>query len=219
MAYRIPNQHSNAYDIRAIALRKLEKSLPQIGALPIPITRLLVDEYLLLSTIKRTRVSGEEELIELSSGSSEFDEKVSISSLLYSDYSFVVAPAYKAFEGFLLFVAEEFELPVEEYKQNVGGLYNWEVNVKDKDKILAALESKLEKDKEGQDRWRELGMILRSYRHNPAHYSGDRIDSFEQAEDYVRTIINTMNQTLKYLVKKDVIYSGLIELDAICEPN
>lgn len=157
------------------------------------------------------------EYIDLYDHTSEFEEQEAVSTIAYYDYSFVVAPAYKAFEGFLLFLARVFELPAEQYEHRIGGLYDWEANKKDKEIIIKALEAKLGTDREGKDRWSELSMTLRNYRHNPAHFSGDRIETFEQAEDYVRTIINIINQTVKFLVEKKVLSSGLVDTEAICK--
>jgi hypothetical protein len=217
MSYPVSTAYSAAYELRALALDRLKKSLPECGSLPVPVTRLLVDQYLLSSTIRRTTLRGKIEAIDLSDNHSEFEEEESASSIIYNDYSFVVAPAYKAYEGFLLFLARIFKLPVEEYKHNIGGLYDWEVNKKHKEAILEALENKLGSDKEGKDRWRELNMVLRQYRHNPAHFSGDKIETFEQAEDYVRMIINTINQMTKYLMEKKVVYENYPEIEKICE--
>lgn len=216
MAHPIADEYSNAYALRALAFRKLERSLSNCGALPVSVIRLLIDEYLLLETLNKTNILGKLEYVDLYDNHSEFDEKEATSKMIYNDYSFVIAPAYKAFEGFLLFIAKSFNLPVEKYEHNIGGLYDWEANKNEGDEILKALEGKLGNDKEGKDRWRELNMVLRTYRHNPAHYSGDKIETFEQAEDYVKTIINTINQMTNFVIKKGVIGSGSIELDEIC---
>lgn len=219
MVYPVPTKYSNASELRAITLERLGKSLPEYGALPIPVVRLLVDQHLLLENIKRTTFRGKVELVDMSDSHSEFEEEEAASTLVYSDYSFATAPVYKAFEGFLVYLAEVFELPTEKYKHRIGGLYDWEVNKKDEDLIIKSLEVKLGKNREGKDRWRELSMVLRTYRHNPAHYSGDKIKTFEQAEDYARTIINTINQMVKFLIDKGVITSGTKDIDAIIEIN
>lgn len=219
MPFELPTTYSAAFNLRAIALDRLSKSLPQYGAVPVPIMRLLVDQHLLLENLKKSIFLGKNELVDLDSYKSDFERHEEVASIVYSDFSFVVAPAYKAFEGFLIFIADRFGLPAEKYKHNIGGLYNWEANKKDKELIIEAIEKNLGIDREGKDRWRELNMVLRSYRHNPAHFSGDKISTFEQAEDYVRTIINTMNQTVKFLIEKKILYDGEQNTDAICNPS
>lgn len=217
MSYPIPNKYSIAAELRGIALDRIEKSIPEYGALPTPIVRLLVDQILLLESVKRTTFRAKVEFIDLFDNHSEFEDEEASSALIYHDYGFAIAPGYKAFEGFLFFLADVFSLPVKKYKHNIGGLYDWEVNKNDGELILKILEEKLGTDKEGKDRWRELGMTLRTYRHNPAHYLGDKIDTFQQAEDYARTIISTINQMVKFLLEKDIIHAGVKDIEEICK--
>ncbi len=219
MAHMVPSKYSAASELRAIALGRVAKSLPCYGALPVPIMRLLVDEQLLLESVKRTTFKGKVEIIDLRGENTEYLDEEEPATIAYNDYSFVMAPAYKAFEGYLIFLSDTFGLPTETYKNRIGGLYDWEANAAAEKEIVEALEAKLGTDKEGKDRWRELSMVLRTYRHNPAHFLGDKVGTFEQAEDCAKAILNTINQMTKYLIDKEVLHDGDKEDEAICDVN
>lgn len=126
-------------------------------------------------------------------------------SNLFNDYSFLVAPAYKAFEGYLYLLAEKLGVKTKEELDktvNIGSCYNIEEIEKLKMEIISETGKKIDKnDREDMGKISELKRVLELYRHSPAHYGGERIDTFEKAENYGRTIIVTINETTKYFIK------------------
>lgn len=204
MAHKIISTQ-NREIIRSKFLYLLGKSIPTWQFLPVEVVNLLVDGGIVLKLIGAKHGQIKDDLIELSNEETfdeEFTEK--FSSLFY-DYSFMIAPTYKAYEGYLGFIAKELQLPVEDFKHHIGGLYDWDRLEKDKKNILEKLKGKLGDDRDSKERWSLLNMILRQYRHNPAHFYGDLINSYEQAENYVKTIYSTINKTNRFFIDKKLI--------------
>ena len=126
-------------------------------------------------------------------------------SNLFNDYSFLVTPAYKAFEGYLYLLAEKLGIKTKEEldrETRIGSCYDIEEIEKLKKEIVSETGKKIDKnDKEGVGRISELKRVLELFRHSPAHYRGERIDTFEKAENHARTILNTINETTKYFIE------------------
>jgi len=200
----IPSTTDEAH-VREMTFVSLKKRLRDWIRIPRDIVDLLIDNLILLQNIKLSVLVEHDEAIDvMNQQTNEFEVKAK-SREIYFDYSFLIAPAYKAYEGYLYFIAEELGFSVEEYKHNIGGLYSWSDTDKQKSALIEQIKEKLSADTESIDRWRELGMILRKYRHNPSHYSGDRIQSYEEAEGYVLTIITTMDHMTRYLLDKTLL--------------
>lgn len=123
---------------------------------------------------------------------------------IYYDFSFVVSPAYRAYEGFLFLLAESLGLKrKQEIIQNIGRIYNDDEIYQLKKEIITETGKKLDnKDKDLLGIVSELKRVLELYRHNPAHYYGDRIDTLEKASNYGRTVLNVINLTTKTLIQK-----------------
>ena len=127
-------------------------------------------------------------------------------STLFNDYSFLIAPAYKAFEGYLYLLAESLGLKkATEEIQNIGNLYDSDKIDRLKEEIITETGEKIDKsDKEGMEIIDGLRRVLRHYRHNPAHFGG-RIDTFQKAKNYVSMIFTVINDTTKYFLSKGLI--------------
>jgi len=133
--------------------------------------------------------------------------KVTKISTLYYDYSFLMAPAYKAFEGYLYLLAESLGLKKATQEiQNIGNLYDSEKIQRVKEEIVTETGEKIDKnDKDGMEIIDSLRRVLRHYRHNPAHFGGERIDTFQKAKNYVSMILAVINDTTKYFLSKGLI--------------
>jgi hypothetical protein len=125
----------------------------------------------------------------------------------YHDYSFLAAPAYKAFEGYLYLLAESLGLKTrEQIIKAIGSIYDPEYILQLKREIITETNAKLSaNDKELQGILTELKRVLELYRHSPAHFLGERIDSLEKAEGYAKTVLTVINQTTKTLLDRGYI--------------
>ena len=134
-------------------------------------------------------------------------DKVTKISTVYYDYSFLIAPAYKAFEGYLYLLAERLGLKkASEEIQNIGNLYESEKIERVKEELITETGEKIDKsDKDGMEILDGLRRALRHYRHNPAHFGGVRIDTFQKAKNYVSMIFAVINDTTKYFLSKGLI--------------
>lgn len=113
-----------------------------------------------------------------------------------SDYSYLIVHAFKALEGFLLQVARNLGIDPKEYDYKIGQMLQ-EENV---ERLYKDIISKLEKvDKEKKldiKIWlNNARIMLKSYRHTPAHYLGAKIPTYEKAihsGDYILETIDRM---------------------------
>lgn len=133
--------------------------------------------------------------------------KVTKISSLYYDYSFLMAPAYKAFEGYLYLLAESLGLKKEsEEIRNIGNLYDSDKIQKIKEDIITETGKEIDKeDREGSEIIDGLRRALRRYRHNPAHFGGERIDKFQKSKDYGIMILSVINDSANYFLDKGLI--------------
>ncbi len=196
---------SDEEQIREMEYHSLQKRLPDWQRIPRKIIELIIDQLILLHNIEKSHIVVRDELIDVIDHSRESYELNAEAKSIYDDYSFLIAPAYKAYEGYLIFIAEELGLPVQDYRAHIGGLYSWEESDTKRKKLIESIKGKLPKDGESVDRWRELGMVLRKYRHNPAHFSGDKIRTYEEAQGYILTIITTIDHMTRYLLAKGLL--------------
>jgi hypothetical protein len=129
-------------------------------------------------------------------------------STLYYDYSFLIASAYKAFEGYLYLIAESLGFKKESHEiRNIGNLYDSDKIQKIKEDIITETRKKIDKgDKEGLEIIDGLRRALRHYRHNPAHFGGS-IDRFQKAKNYGSMIFTIINDSTKCFLDKGLIAS------------
>ncbi|TSC96150.1 MAG: hypothetical protein Athens101426_456 [Parcubacteria group bacterium Athens1014_26] len=131
-----------------------------------------------------------------------------------NDYSFLTAPAYKALEGFLFQIATELNLPSSGNSNLAGSYYFDEIKIdKHIDKLIKELENKTDftsklsiyEKRDIKDRIKEMKGFLRNYRHTPAHFYGEIIDTSEKADINIKIIYGTINNTAKILLTHDLI--------------
>ncbi|MBI2097342.1 MAG: hypothetical protein HYT46_00160 [Candidatus Vogelbacteria bacterium] len=136
--------------------------------------------------------------------------------LYFNDYSFATAPAYKALEGFLFQVAKDLALPSSGNNDTAGAYYFDEEKIdKHVDKLLKELEKKADataklttyEKRDVKDRIKEMKSFLRNYRHTPAHFYGESIDTTAKADMNVKVIYSVIQNTTKILLK-----AGLIQI-------
>lgn len=130
----------------------------------------------------------------------------------YNDYSFSIAPAYKAFEGFLFQLGIDLKLfDKNNLPYSPGSFYEdekIEKSLQDLFKGVLNLTKKVDKDKfkDISGRISEMRNLLRRYRHTPAHYQGSQcIPNFAKAKDYAASIIFNMNDLIKLLDEVNIL--------------
>lgn len=128
----------------------------------------------------------------------------------FSDYSFLIAPIYKAFEGHLFLLANSLGLKTkDEIITNVGSCYDEEKITKMKKEIVTETGNLIEKtDKEGIGKISELKRVLEQYRHNPAHFLGSNLDTFQKATNYGGAILTAINEATRYFLQRGDIKVG-----------
>lgn len=132
----------------------------------------------------------------------------------FNDFSFFTAPAYKALEGFLFQIASDLKLP-SSGNDNLAGSYYFNEEKIDQhiDKLLEELDSAADKEsklsahekRDIKDRIREMRGFLQHYRHTPAHFYGESIDTLEKARRNTMTIYGAIDNTAKILLKANLI--------------
>lgn len=131
----------------------------------------------------------------------------------FNDFSFYTAPAYKAFEGFLFQIAEDLELPSSGDPKFVGTYFDEEKVDKTIDKLIKELEQKAEKTTKLtkqeklhiKDMIKEMKRFLQHYRHTPAHFHGEPINTIEKARQNILSMYRIIDETSKTLLKTELI--------------
>jgi hypothetical protein len=130
----------------------------------------------------------------------------------YSDYSFTIAPAYKALEKWLLLLARFLGVPSDiiQKAQESGrlGLFLADDKVDTFfDSILEKLTLEADKKQELKTFVQTLRSTLKNFRHNPAH-CGTIIEDVLRAESDFLTLLNTMDNITQSLIDASVIPFG-----------
>jgi len=109
------------------------------------------------------------------------------------DYSYLIMPAFKALEGTMFQIGECLGFDSEKYKNKVGGMFSQENLDEFYKDVLDKIESVSEDERLDIKQWLDNARrILRSLRHNPAHYGGD-VKTFEKAFMDGELIVSTIN--------------------------
>jgi len=171
------------------------------------ITSLLTDYLVLVDTIATRTLSGKP-LHNRDTGRYIGTPKINAAEV-FSDYSFLIAPIYKAFEGYLFLLANSIGLKTkDEIIKNIGGCYDEEKIIQIKREIVTETGNRIDKaDKEGIGRLSELKRVLEQYRHNPAHFLGNTLDTFQKATNYGGAILTAINETTKFFLERGDITS------------
>lgn len=122
----------------------------------------------------------------------------------FTDCSFLIAPIYKAFEGYLFLLAESLGLKDgDQIVTNIGSCYDEEKITQMKRDIVTETGKLIdEKDKQGLGKISELKRVLEQYRHNPAHFLSSRLDTFQKATNYGGAILTAINETTKFFIER-----------------
>lgn len=131
----------------------------------------------------------------------------------FNDFSFFTAPAYKAFEGFLFQIAKDLNLPSSGEPKFVGTYFDEEKVDKTIDKLLKELEVKTEEETKLRreektfikDMIKEMKRFLYHYRHTPAHFHGELIDTIDKARQNILSMYRIINETVKTLLRAKLI--------------
>ncbi len=134
---------------------------------------------------------------------------------MFNDFSFYMAPAYKAFEGFLFQIAADLKLPSSGNPNFVGTYFDEQVVDSTIDSLIEELNDKAggeaglsAGDKINiKDHVKEMKRFLVHYRHTPAHFHGETIDTLEKADQNVKSIYRIISETIKVLLK-----AGLVQI-------
>lgn len=137
----------------------------------------------------------------------------------FSDYSFLVSPAYKALEKWLLLLAPRLGVPQKTvlFAQNSGklGIFLSDSNIDSFfDSVLEKLTLASEKKHELRTSVRGLNSILKDFRHNPAH-CGYVIENPLKAESSFFALLHTMDNITQSLIDTSVIPHGGHKVDPI----
>lgn len=132
----------------------------------------------------------------------------------FNDFSFFTAPAYKALEGFLFQIADDLKLPSSGNEKLAGSYYFDEEKIDQHiDKLLNELDKVAGEEKklsqyekrDIKDRIREMRGFLQHYRHTPAHFFGESINTLEKARRNIMTIYGAIDNTAKILLQANLI--------------
>jgi len=138
----------------------------------------------------------------------------------FYDYSFFMAPMYKAVEGVLWKISEDLRLVKE--GQPLGNFFD-ETSI---EKNLSKLETKIgvkiddrEKIKLVKRELLELKDFLMRYRHNPAHF-GNIFDTYQKVElagysalHNIRCLLDDLIETKVISLPKETVGSNIGEID------
>lgn len=128
----------------------------------------------------------------------------------FYDYSFVVTPAFKALEKWLLVIAPSLGVPSDIIKkaEETGRL---SLFLKDDqiDKFFGAVIKKLDIESQKKHRLKTsvetLNANLKNFRHTPAHCS-NTIDNIYQADTTINQIVGSINDLTRSLIDDGVIH-------------
>lgn len=119
----------------------------------------------------------------------------------FSDYSFSIAPMYKAMEGIFWKIAKNLNLIKED--QPLGNLFN----EKEIDGLFRKIDEKIdnfEKIDELKSKLKDIKYFLKRYRHRPSHYE-QIITSFEKAELIAFSALNCIGELIEDLMNQELI--------------
>ncbi len=134
---------------------------------------------------------------------------------LFNDYSFLMSPAYKALEGFLFQLANDLKLPSSANNDKIAGAYYFDEQKIDKhiDSLIKEIENKADNEnklskyekQDIKDRIKEMKGFLRHYRHAPAHFFGEPIETVDKAHRNIMIIYGAIDNATKILLKAGLI--------------
>jgi len=129
--------------------------------------------------------------------------------IAYYDYSFIITPAFKALEKWILIIAphlgvsENMIKDAEDYGK-FSTFLNDEAIEKIFKKVVKQLDIKAEEKKTLRASMHALSAYLKNLRHTPAHCA-TIVESNEKAENTVRQIIGAINDLTANLLRDGVL--------------
>lgn len=134
----------------------------------------------------------------------------------FNDFSCFTAPAYKAFEGFLFQIAQDLNLPSSGNPKFVGTYFDEELVDKTIDKLLKEFNDSLQsgqkltkQEKQHiKDQVSEMKRFLYHYRHTPAHFHGEPLQTIEKARQNILSMYRIIDETTKTLLS-----AGLLQIN------
>ena len=192
--------------IRTTAFHKLTNRLEMWEYINGEILTRLVDQELLFMMIRGKAITEKHVLEDMFDGSEEEYVAKALAADIFFDYSFLINPSSKAFEGFLFFLAEKFKLPnIEDPNAHIGKYFSWHKIDKEKQAIIDELERNFQGDKRARRHWEHLSSAYESFRNDPMHFKGDVIRTVEKAETVYHSMLNAIDGIIKYIVEKEII--------------
>ena len=127
----------------------------------------------------------------------------------FQDYSFVITPAFKALEKWLLMIAPYLGVPDDLVKraENTGklGIFLNDDDLENFiDNVLNRLGKSEEKRKSIRTYLQSLNQTLKNFRHNPAH-CGNIIENPLMAETMLHSILSNINEITSMLIEEKII--------------
>ena len=127
----------------------------------------------------------------------------------YYDYSFMVTPAFKSLERWLLEIApyigvDEKILQTAEEKGRLGAFLNDEAMKDIVDGIVSKLGEALKDEQQLRNSLTSLNAYLKTLRHNPAH-CGHIINHANKAKTIFYEIVGLIDRVTKHLLEEKII--------------
>lgn len=127
----------------------------------------------------------------------------------YYDYSFMITPAFKALELWIINVAPALGVQPElidkaKEKGQFNSFLSDDAIQNLADAVIAKLEDRAKSEKAIRAALNSLSSYLSTLRHTPAH-CGETIDNPEQADTYFNEILSAINRITRLLLDNKVI--------------
>ena len=126
-----------------------------------------------------------------------------------SDYSYLVTPAFKALEGFLIQVGEKLGLKSDQYNFRVCVVFSDENLEKFYADVLDKLSRVAEEHRDDIKMWlNDARRILRHYRHSPAHFLGEPKKNWGEAFSVGDNIIRIIAEMGYSIISSGMLAKG-----------
>lgn len=120
------------------------------------------------------------------------------------DYSYLIMPAFKALEGTMLHIGLKLGFDIEKYQYKTGRIFSEENLEKYYADVLDKITTLDEEKRLDIKQWLDnVRRILKSLRHNPAHYNGEW-KTFEKAFLDGDMILSTINYMCLALIESKI---------------
>ena len=132
-----------------------------------------------------------------------YEHGIGVGNLL--DFSYLITPAFKALEGTLIQIAKGLGFDLEKHRYRVGVVFDEDRLERFYEDVLNKLETIGEEQKLDIRQWLNSARRLLSHmRHAPAHFQGERKESYTKAFQTGDAIIFTINEMCRSLLEAGV---------------